>query len=74
MRTESIVKLREAEKAELEWKKPARPPEVLEEEKLSEERDESKYQDLISLKSPACGIEARAESTIYLIPFSESIH
>jgi hypothetical protein len=46
VRTESIVKLREAEKAELEWTKPARPPEVLEEEKLSEEIDESKYQDL----------------------------
>jgi hypothetical protein len=44
VRVESIKKLREAEKAELESAKPDKQIEVSEEEKLSKEIDDSKYQ------------------------------
>lgn len=46
VRTESIFKLREAERAELEWEKPEHPFEVSAEEKLSKEIDDSKFQGL----------------------------
>ena len=44
VRAESIDKLRQAEKAELEWAKPEEPSEAPEEEKLRKEIDDSKYQ------------------------------
>lgn len=44
VRLESITKLREAEKAELDSAKAEKPPEVSEEEKLRKEIDDSKYQ------------------------------
>jgi len=44
VRVESINKLREAEKAELESAKPSKPAEISEEEKLRKEIDDSKYQ------------------------------
>jgi hypothetical protein len=46
VRIESIDKLREAEKAELEWVKPERPAIIPEEDKLRKEIDDSKYQGL----------------------------
>jgi hypothetical protein len=46
VRVESISKLREAEKAELEWAKPEQFSEGPEEEKLRKEIDDSKYQGL----------------------------
>lgn len=46
VRVESIDKLREAEKAELEWAKPERLPDASDEEKLHKEIDNSKYQGL----------------------------
>ncbi len=46
VRIELISKLREAEKAELQWAKPEQPSEIPEEEKLSKELDDSKYQGL----------------------------
>ena len=44
VRAQSIDKLREAEKAELEQSKPEKPSETLEEEKLRKEIEDSKYQ------------------------------
>jgi hypothetical protein len=44
VRVESIGKLREAEKAELEWTKPEHPSEISEQDKLSKDLDDSKYQ------------------------------
>jgi DNA-directed RNA polymerase subunit RPC12/RpoP len=44
VRVESISKLCEAEKAELEWAKPEKPSETPEAEKLRKEIDDSKYQ------------------------------
>ena len=44
VQVESINKLREAEKAEVEWSKPEKPSEPSEEEKLRKEMDDSKYQ------------------------------
>lgn len=46
LRIESIGKLSEAEKAELEWAKPEQSVEIPEDEKLSKEIDDSKYQGL----------------------------
>jgi len=46
VRIESLGKLREAEKAELQWAKPEQPSEIPQEEKLSKELDDSKYQGL----------------------------
>lgn len=46
VRVESISKLREAEKAELEWAKPEQFSKSPEEEKISREIDDSKYQGL----------------------------
>jgi hypothetical protein len=46
VRKESISKLREAEKAELEWVEPELPSKIPEEEKLRKEIDDSKYQGL----------------------------
>jgi hypothetical protein len=46
VRIESIDKLRQAEKAELEWAKPEHPSSIPEEEKLKKEIDDSKYQGL----------------------------
>jgi hypothetical protein len=46
VRVESISKLREAEKAELEWAKPEKFAEGTEEEQLNREIDDSKYQGL----------------------------
>jgi hypothetical protein len=46
VRIESIDKLREAEKAELEWVKPEHPATIPEEDKLRKEIDDSKYQGL----------------------------
>jgi len=44
VRVESITKLREAEKAEMEWAKPEKQSDASEEEKLRKEIDDSKYQ------------------------------
>jgi hypothetical protein len=44
VRLESINKLREAEKTELEWANPEKTPESSEEERLRKEIDDSKYQ------------------------------
>jgi hypothetical protein len=46
VRVVSISKLREAEKAELEWARPEHPTEISEQKKLDKEIDESKYQGL----------------------------
>jgi hypothetical protein len=46
VRVESIIKLREAEKAELEWGKPEHSSEISAEEELGKELDDSKYQGL----------------------------
>jgi hypothetical protein len=43
VRVESIVKLREAEKTELDWVKNNEPPETQDEEALRKEIDDSKY-------------------------------
>lgn len=46
VRVESITKLREAEKAEVEWGKPEHTSETSAEEELGKELDDSKYQGL----------------------------
>ncbi len=44
MRVETIGRLREAEKAELEWMNAEKPSETSDEEKLRKEIDDSKFQ------------------------------